>query len=69
MSKWLEPPVAIPVACVAIFLAYVLYHSYAEGPLSSQIVCSASCAYALSPVQMTAAQYGMSAPRSLPNIP
>jgi len=24
MSKWFEPPVMVPVACLAIFIVYVL---------------------------------------------
>jgi hypothetical protein len=29
MSKWLEPPIMVPAACVVIFMAYLLYRSYA----------------------------------------
>ena len=29
MNKWLEPPIAVPAACVAIFVAYLLYRTYA----------------------------------------
>ena len=28
ISRWLEPPVVVPAACIAIFIAYVLYHSF-----------------------------------------
>jgi hypothetical protein len=29
MSKWLEPPIMVPAACVVIFIAYLLYRTYA----------------------------------------
>ena len=29
MSEWLEPPIMGPAACVVIFIAYLLYRTYA----------------------------------------